>query len=119
MTVLSENAHVAPSTNAFRTFCIEVLIKAGISIRWGMTIFALLGVCGLLWRGLELYEVSVKAQSVEAQIALERHRLFLESMRNGGNPLTADQIKDALTSGAKATPIPLVHPPAAAPVVPK
>lgn len=106
----ASSAKSRPMGDRVRDFLGDVLVRIGITFKWSLTLAAILTLCALLWRALELYEVSVKAQSVEAQIALEKHRLFLEALRNDGKALTPEQVKEALAGGARSTPVPFPGP---------
>jgi hypothetical protein len=91
----------------FRSRCIAAF-KAG---------FYLLLICAgmaLAWRFLDLYEMAVRAETVQAQIAVERHRYVMDQLKAGKTAMTPEEVRQAIATGTAATPatamVPAAHP---------
>lgn len=71
--------------------------------------FVAMAAIGILWRFLDLYETSVKAQTVHARIAMERHQLWMESIKGMNakeKSLPPDQAKKLLQEQMSQMPMP-------------
>ena len=72
------------------------------TFRMGVVILLVVGFLSMCWRFLDLYEMAVRAETVQAQIALERHRYLMEQLKQGS--LTPEQIRQQVASSAAGTP---------------
>jgi len=69
--------------------------------------FILLLVCAamaLAWRFLDLYELSVRSQTVQAQIAMERHQYMMQEIKRGKSAMTSEEVRQAIAAGTASTP---------------
>jgi hypothetical protein len=55
--------------------------RLGRSLKIFFFVFIVISVISVCWRFLDLYEASVRAESVHARIALERHQLWMEQYK--------------------------------------